>query len=135
MEQSRRAGGIGDTIVIIFGKPHLPNILKTTPRFMIKICLQNPTPFLFKMFILNVFLFSCSIMALQYCVVLPEKKFIYFWLYWVFVAECGLSPIAVNRGYSLAAASRLLTVGPLSLQSPGSRVWTSAVVVHRLNCL
>lgn len=53
-------------------------------------------------------------MALQYCVVLPDKNFIYFWLHRVFVAECGLSPIAASGSYSLAAVSRLLTaVAPL----------------------
>ena len=28
------------------------------------------------------------------------KNFIYFWLRWVFVAVCGLSIVAVSRGYS-----------------------------------
>ena len=27
--------------------------------------------------------------------------FIYFWLFWVFIAVCRLSLVAVNRGYSL----------------------------------
>ena len=34
--------------------------------------------------------------------------FIYFWLPWVFVAACGLSLVAENGGYSLAAVLRLL---------------------------
>ena len=29
------------------------------------------------------------------------KKFIYFWLRWVFVAACGLSLVAARGGYSL----------------------------------
>ena len=29
------------------------------------------------------------------------STFIYFWLHWVFIAACGLSLVAVRRGYSL----------------------------------
>ena len=81
----------------------------------------KPNPFPFKhvcLFILSVFLFSCSIMALQYCVVLPDKNFIYFWLHWVFVAECGLSPIAASGSYSLAVVSRLLTAAASLVAEP-----------------
>ena len=37
-------------------------------------------------------------------------KFIYFWLHWVFVAECGLSLVAVSGGY-------------FSLQCAGFSLW------------
>ena len=36
----------------------------------------------------------------------------YFWLFWVFVAECELSLVAASRGYSLAAVQGLLISGP-----------------------
>ena len=36
--------------------------------------------------------------------------FIYFWLYWVFVAVCGLSLLAASGGNSLVAGHGLLTV-------------------------
>ena len=35
--------------------------------------------------------------------------FIYFWLCWVFIAACGLSPVAVSGGYSLVAVLGILT--------------------------
>ena len=64
----------------------------------------------------------------------PFSKFylFYFWLCWVFVAACGLSPVAESRGYALVAVCRLLTiVAPLvsehRLQSVGS------VAVHGLS--
>ena len=39
--------------------------------------------------------------------------FIYFfWLFWVFVAACGLSLVAVRRGSSLVAGHGLLTGMP-----------------------
>ena len=34
--------------------------------------------------------------------------YIYFWLYWVFVAVCGLSLVAVSEAYFLVAVCRLL---------------------------
>ena len=34
--------------------------------------------------------------------------FIYFWLRWIFVAACGLSPVAASGGYSLVVALGLL---------------------------
>ena len=36
-----------------------------------------------------------------------QKKFIYFWLCWVFIAVRGLSLVAVSGGYSLAVARGL----------------------------
>ena len=35
--------------------------------------------------------------------------FVYFWLYWVFIAACELSLVVASRGYSLIAVCRLLT--------------------------
>ena len=65
----------------------------------------------------------------------PFSKFylFYFWLCWVFVAVCGLSPVAESRGYALVAVCRLLTtvaslVSEHRLQSVGS------VAVHGLSC-
>ena len=64
----------------------------------------------------------------------PFSKFylFYFWLCWVFVAVCGLSPVAESRGYALVAVCRLLTtvaslVSEHRLQSVGS------VAVHGLS--
>ena len=34
--------------------------------------------------------------------------FIYFWLCWVFIAACGLSPVAVSGGYSLVVVLGIL---------------------------
>ena len=40
--------------------------------------------------------------------------FIYFWLCWVFVAACRLSPVAASGGYSSVGVCGLLfAVGPL----------------------
>ena len=47
--------------------------------------------------------------------------FIFFWLYGVFVAACGLSLVAGSGGYSLAAVSRLL-------------IAVASLVEHRLSC-
>ena len=47
--------------------------------------------------------------------------FIFFWLYGVFVAACGLSLVAGSGGYSLAAVSRLL-------------IAVASLVAHRLSC-
>ena len=37
-----------------------------------------------------------------------QDLFIYFWLHWVFVAACRLSPAAASGGSSLAAVRGLL---------------------------
>ena len=49
--------------------------------------------------------------------------FIYFWLYWVFIAEHGLSLVSAGRSYSLAAVGGLLIVV------------VSLVAEHRLQCM
>ena len=48
-------------------------------------------------------------------------KKIYFWLCWVSIAECGLSLVAVNRGYSLLRCTGCSLWWLLLLQSTGSR--------------
>ena len=37
----------------------------------------------------------------------------YFWLPWVFIAACGLSLVAVSRGYSVAVHGLLIAVASL----------------------
>ena len=60
--------------------------------------------------------------------------FIYFWLCWVFVAECGPSLVAGSRAtLSLQWAASLLWV--LLLWSKGLVYVASVVVVHGLSCL
>ena len=60
------------------------------------------------------------------------KKFIYFWLCWVFVAACGLSLAAVSGGYSsLRCADFSLRWLPL-LRSTGSRRTGSRVQAQQL---
>ena len=67
--------------------------------------------------------------------------FIYFWLHWVFVAECGLSLVAGRGGYSLLRYTDFSLQWLLLLQSTGSRctafsscgMRASVVVVHRLS--
>ena len=50
-------------------------------------------------------------------------NFIYFWLLWVFVAACGLSLVAVSRGYSLlhCAASHRSGFSCCGAQAPGTQ--------------
>ena len=47
---------------------------------------------------------------------------IYFWLYWVFAAVCGLSLVVVNRGYSSLLCTGFSLWWLLCLLSTGSRV-------------
>ena len=47
--------------------------------------------------------------------------FIYFWLRWVFVAACGLSLVAVSRGYSSLLCAGFSLKWLLLLRSTGSR--------------
>ena len=47
--------------------------------------------------------------------------FIYFWLRWVFIAACGLSPVAASGGYSLLRCAGFSLQWLLLLQSLGSR--------------
>ena len=60
------------------------------------------------------------------------NKFIYsyFWLHWVFVAERGLSLVAVSGGYSLCGVQASHCSGFSLLQSTGSRHKGSVVVAH-----
>ena len=52
------------------------------------------------------------------------KIFIYFWLYWVFIAAHGLLLVVVHR--------LLTVVASLGAQALG--VWTSVAVAHWLSC-
>ena len=65
--------------------------------------------------------FITLIFFLMISVLLKKDLFIYFWLYEVFVAACGLSLAAGSGGYSLAAVSRL-------------RIAVASLVAHRLSC-
>ena len=47
--------------------------------------------------------------------------FIYFWLRWVFIAVCRLSPVAVNRGYSSLRCMGFSLRWLLLLRGTGSR--------------
>ena len=47
--------------------------------------------------------------------------FIYFWLFWVFVAACGLSLDAASRGYSLLRCTGFSLRWLFLFQSAGSR--------------
>ena len=49
------------------------------------------------------------------------KKFIYFWLHWVFVAACGLSLAAVRGSYSSLWCVGFSLWWPLSFWRTGSR--------------
>ena len=60
-------------------------------------------------------------------------SFIYFWLRWVFVAACRLSPVAASRGHSLlqCAASHCGGVSCCGAQALG--VWASVVAARGLS--
>ena len=49
------------------------------------------------------------------------KRFIYFWLFWVFLAAWRLSPVVVIRGYTLLRCSGFSLQWFLLLQSTGSK--------------
>ena len=57
------------------------------------------------------------------------RLFTYFWLCWVFVAACGLSPVVLSGGYSLLRCMGFSLQRLLLLQSTGS-----TVVVLGLSC-
>ena len=69
-----------------------------------------------------------------------KNKFIYFWLRWVFVAACGLSLVAVSRGYPLLRCAGFSLQWLLLLWSTGFRragfsscdTWASVVVTPGL---
>ena len=60
--------------------------------------------------------------------------FIYFWLCWVFISVCGLSPVAASGGHSSSRCTGLSLSRPLLLRSTGSRVAGSVVVAHGPSC-
>ena len=60
------------------------------------------------------------------------KKFIYFWLCWVFVAAHGLSLVVVSGGYSSLWCVGFSLQWLLLLQSMGSRCAGSVVVARGL---
>ena len=62
------------------------------------------------------------------------KKFIYFWLCWVFVSVRGLSLVAASRDHSSSRCAGLSLSRPLLLRSTGSRRAGSVVVAHRPSC-
>ena len=47
--------------------------------------------------------------------------FIYFWLCWVFIAECGLSLVVASGGYSSLQCAGFSLQWPLLLRSTGPR--------------
>ena len=59
---------------------------------------------------------------------------IYFWLCWVFVAECGLSLVAASGGYSLLRRTGFSLRWLLLLWSTGSRCTGSVAVAQGLSC-
>ena len=75
------------------------------------------------------------------CFLLYKCLFIYFWLFWVFLAAGGQSLVVLSGGYSSAVVSRLITVTASLLCSTDSRELGlqkllhvgSVVVVHGLS--
>ena len=90
-----------------------------------------------------IFLFVCLFIYLSIiCLLLLEYKlhegrnvlffFLSFWLLWVLVAVCGLSLVAVSRGYSSLRCVGFSLQWLLLLWSAGSRRAGSVVVAHGL---
>ena len=69
---------------------------------------------------------------------LTFKKFYlptYFWLYSVFIADRGVSLLAVSRGFSLVVMLRLLTAAASLVAEHGLQgTQASVVVAHGLSC-
>ena len=83
--------------------------------------------------LLNQKLWGVAPSGLGFCFVLIfNYLFIYFWLRWVFVAERGLSLVAVSGGYSLLRCAGFSLQWLLSLRSTGCRCAGSVVVAHGL---
>ena len=61
-------------------------------------------------------LFIYLFIILKFCLFI-----MYFWLCWVFVAECGLSVVTVSRGYSSLRCAGFSLQWLLLLRSTGSR--------------
>ena len=62
------------------------------------------------------------------------KKFIYFWLSWVFVSVRWLSLVEASRSHSSSQCAGLSLSRPLLLRSTGSRHAGSVVVAHGPSC-
>ena len=62
------------------------------------------------------------------------KKFIYFWLCWVFASVWGLSLVAASGGHSSSQCAVLSLSRPLLLRSTSSRHAGSVVVAHGPSC-
>ena len=62
------------------------------------------------------------------------KKFIYFWLCWVFASVQGLSLAAASGGNSSSQCAGLSLSRALLLQSTGSRPAGSVIVAHGPSC-
>ena len=79
-------------------------------------------------------------MLSQCCLTAPLKYFVfilflYFWLCWVFVAECRLSLGVKSGGSSLVVVHRLLiVVASLVVEWRLQGTWSSEVGVHWLTC-
>ena len=79
-------------------------------------------------------------MLSQYDLIAPLKYFVfilflYFWLCWVFVAECGLSLVVKSGGSSLVEVHGLLiVVASLVVEWRLQGTWSSEVGVHWLTC-
>ena len=101
------SGGLLERLQLWFWTSHLQNLGRANVccfelRF-VGICYDSPKK------LTHHFLLQKNFLKFVY-------SFIYFWLPWVFAAARRLSPVAVTRGYSLAAASGLLIAGT----SPGA---------------
>ena len=81
-----------------------------------------------------------SVVLLFFIILFLNKfiYFIYFWLHWVFIAVCGLSPVVARGGYSLLWCTGFSLWWLLLLRSTGSR-WAgfsscgSWALEHRLS--
>ena len=61
------------------------------------------------------------------------KKFIYFWLCWVFTAACWLSLVAASRGYSSLRCTASYCGGFSCCGAWALGAWASVVAAHRLS--
>ena len=67
---------------------------------------------------------TCFCAAFEFYFLFFVHNFIYvliYWLWWVFIAPCRLSPGAASGSYSLVAILELSLRWPLLLESMGSR--------------
>ena len=79
-----------------------------------KIAFCNLNEYIYIYIYIFIYIFALSIFF-------KINLFIYFWLHWVFVAVCGLSLVAVSRGYSLLRCVGFSLRWLLLLRSTGSR--------------